>query len=76
VRGIREIAEKGGAKNADHTLNNVGAFIRWQERLAKAADEKVYYPELRDTVRRDKGQIERASESDIITQMQSTLFPE
>jgi trimethylamine---corrinoid protein Co-methyltransferase len=76
VRGIREIAEKGGAKNADHTLNNVDAFIQWQARIAKAADEKVYYPELRDTVRRDKGQIERAHESETITQMQSTLFPD
>ncbi len=50
IKGIREIAEKGGAKNADHTLHNVGSFYKWRGKLSEAAREKEYYPELRDTI--------------------------
>ncbi len=50
VKGIREIAEKGGPRNADHTLNNVGSFQKWHEKLTEAAREKEYYPMLIDVI--------------------------
>ncbi len=30
MAGIREIAEKGNPKNADHTLKNVESFMKWE----------------------------------------------
>ncbi len=76
VRGIREIAEKGGPKNADHTLNNVGAFIEWEKRLVDAAKKKVYFPHLRDTVLGDKKAYERAPEEDTAAQLQNSFYLE
>ena len=53
VSGIREIAEKGGPKNADHTLNNVDTFIKWRAKLMAMSKEKEYYPELMNTIRKE-----------------------
>jgi len=50
MEGIREIAEKGNPKNADHTLKNVEAFMKWENRINEAAKKKLYYPQLNDTV--------------------------
>ncbi len=50
LAGIREIAEKGNPKNADHTLNNVESFMKWENRINDAARKKLYYPNLSDTV--------------------------
>ena len=50
IEGIREIAEKGNPKNADHTLKNVEAFMKWEHRINEAAKKKLYYPQLNDTV--------------------------
>jgi trimethylamine--corrinoid protein Co-methyltransferase len=50
MEGIREIAEKGNPKNADHTLRNVEAFMSWEKRINDAARKKLYYPQLNDTV--------------------------
>ncbi len=50
LAGIREIAEKGNPKNADHTLNNVESFMRWEKRINAAARKKLYYPNINDTV--------------------------
>ncbi|SLM30030.1 Trimethylamine:corrinoid methyltransferase-like protein [Desulfamplus magnetovallimortis] len=58
--GIREIAEKGGPKNAEHTLRNVDAFIKWEERVNSAAREKLYFPDINDTV------IEKITRGDMI----------
>jgi len=74
VNGIREIAEKGGPKNADHTLNNVGAFYRWHERLSEAAREKEYFPDLEKGVEEKNGELERGSEEDSYTQLQDTFL--
>ena len=74
VTGIREIAEKGGPRNADHTLNNAGAFIEWRQKLADAADKKVYFPELLDTVRKDRDELKRTSKRDTSAQLQETFF--
>ncbi|MBF0201835.1 MAG: trimethylamine methyltransferase family protein [Desulfamplus sp.] len=60
MAGIREIAEKGGPKNAEHTLRNVDGFIRWEERVNSAAREKLYFPDINDTV------IARISSGDMI----------
>lgn len=76
VSGIREIAEKGGVKNADHTLNNVGAFIAWRKRLARAAEVKTYFPELRNTVHNERDQLLRVPREESATQLADTLFPE
>lgn len=48
--GIREVAEKGNPKSADHTLKNVDAFRQWSDRIRLAAKKKIYYPELDDKV--------------------------
>lgn len=76
VRGIREIAEKGGAKNADHTLNNLSAFIDWRKRLIEAADKKVYFPQLRNALQREKDELERVPKAARSTQLKDTLFPD
>ncbi len=74
VAGIREIAEKGGAKNADHTLNHVDAFIRWHRVLAEVGGEKTYFPELRDVPSDIGTGVERGSEAESITQLQETFL--
>ncbi len=50
LAGIREIAEKGNPKSADHTLKNVDAFRLWESAINAAAKKKLYYPQLNDTV--------------------------
>jgi trimethylamine--corrinoid protein Co-methyltransferase len=50
LSGIREIAEKGNPKNADHTLRNVDSFNQWEETIRQAAKKKRYYPQLNDIV--------------------------
>ena len=50
LAGIREIAEKGNPKSADHTLMNVDAFRLWENTINEAAKKKLYYPQLSDTV--------------------------
>ncbi len=48
--GIREIAEKGNPKNADHTLKNVDSFRLWEDSISQAAKKKLYYLQLNDIV--------------------------
>ena len=50
LAGIREIAEKGDPRSADHTLRNVDAFRMWEDMIRQAAEEKVYYPQLNDII--------------------------
>ncbi|ETR65295.1 MAG: hypothetical protein OMM_06091 [Candidatus Magnetoglobus multicellularis str. Araruama] len=50
LEGIREIAEKGSAKNADHTLKNVDSFRQWADTIRQAAKKKHYYPQLNDMI--------------------------
>jgi trimethylamine--corrinoid protein Co-methyltransferase len=50
LAGIREIAEKGNPKSADHTLKNVDSFRLWETAINQAARKKIYYPQLNDTV--------------------------
>ncbi len=50
LAGIREIAEKGNPKAADHTLKNVDSFRQWADIICQAAKKKLYYPQLNDTV--------------------------
>jgi len=50
LKGIREIVEKGNPKNADHTLKNVDAFMKWEEVINAAAMKRIYYPDLDDNV--------------------------
>lgn len=54
ITGIREIIEKGGPKNADHTLNNIDSFNQWYAELKKASEKKSYYPDLEDTIKTRK----------------------
>jgi trimethylamine--corrinoid protein Co-methyltransferase len=74
VSGIREIAERGGAKNADHTLNHVDAFARWHKVLAEAGEKKTYFPELKDVATYIGEEVERGSEEETITQLQETFL--
>lgn len=50
IEGIREIAEKGNPKSADHTLKNVDSFFLWESTIVQAAKKRLYYPQLNDTV--------------------------
>ena len=50
LAGIREIAEKGNPRDAEHTLNNVDSFRLWEDAIKQAAKKKVYYPQLNDVV--------------------------
>ncbi|MGD8703155.1 MAG: trimethylamine methyltransferase family protein [Desulfosarcina sp.] len=74
VSGIREIALKGGPKHADHTLDNVGAFYRWHEKLAEVARQKEYFPDLDESVAANNGELERGPDEDSITQLQDTFL--
>jgi trimethylamine--corrinoid protein Co-methyltransferase len=42
MAGIREIAEKGNPKNADHTLKNVDSFRLWETEINEIAKQKLY----------------------------------
>ncbi len=74
VSGIREIAQKGGAKYADHTLNHVDAFARWHKILEAAGEKKAYFPELRDVAADIGEEVERGPEEETITQLQETFL--
>jgi len=50
LAGIREIAEKGNPKTAEHTLKNVDSFRQWEHIIKEAAKKKLYFPQLNDTV--------------------------
>ena len=50
LEGIREVAERGNPKFAEHTLKNVDSFRQWEKVINGAAQKKRYCPELRDTV--------------------------
>ncbi|MCB2217859.1 MAG: trimethylamine methyltransferase family protein [Desulfobulbaceae bacterium] len=50
LAAIREIAEKGNPKDADHTLKNVDSFSQWEDTIRQAAKKKCYYPQLNDIV--------------------------
>jgi len=50
MEGIREIAEKGNPRNADHTLRNVEAFDDWERAIIEATRQKNPYPDIEDTV--------------------------
>jgi trimethylamine--corrinoid protein Co-methyltransferase len=50
MEGIKEIGEKGGPKNAEHTLRKVDSFINWENSINEAAQNKLYYPNINDTV--------------------------
>ncbi|MBM9602615.1 trimethylamine methyltransferase family protein [Desulfopila inferna] len=76
LSGIREIAVKGGAKNADHTLNNTGAFMKWQKQLIEMSEKKVYYPEFRNSLQKHKKNIDRTTKGERVSQLQDTLFPD
>ena len=50
LAGIREIAEKGNPKHADHTLKHVDSFSQWEDTICRAAQKHSYYPQLDDIV--------------------------
>lgn len=50
MEGIREIAEKGNPRNADHTLRNVEAFDHWERAIIEATRKRNPYPDIEDTV--------------------------
>ena len=50
MAGIREIAEKGNPRDADHTLKNVGSFNQWEDTINQAAQRRLYYPQVNDIV--------------------------
>ncbi len=50
LEGIREIAEKGNPKFAEHTLKNVDSFRQWEKIIKDAAKKKLYCPQLNDII--------------------------
>jgi trimethylamine--corrinoid protein Co-methyltransferase len=50
LSGIREMAQKGSPRVADHTLKNVDSFRQWEGIICQAAKKKLYYPQINDTV--------------------------
>ncbi|MFN2354982.1 MAG: trimethylamine methyltransferase family protein [Desulfopila sp.] len=76
LRGIREIALKRGAKNADHTLNNTGVFLNWQKKIIQMSEKKLYFPELQTSLQKEKGNELRTTQEETAQQLQETLFPD
>jgi trimethylamine--corrinoid protein Co-methyltransferase len=74
LKGIREIAEKGGVKQADHTLTNVGTFENWLKLLTTVAEEKVYFPELRNAICGKSEDFKRVPAEEDKTQLQDTFL--
>ncbi len=74
LKGIREIVQKGAPKNADHTLRNVDAFIKWRKKLSDAAEKKDYFPELQNTLRDHRKRLLRTSSEETAGQLQETFF--
>jgi trimethylamine--corrinoid protein Co-methyltransferase len=74
VQGIQEIAEKGGPKHADHTLNNVDAFFKWHARLNEAAQKKEYFPDLEEAAQVKEPYVARGDEEESVTQLQDTFL--
>jgi len=72
--GIRETVEKGGAKNADHTLQNVDAFAKWHQVLTEAGEKKAYFPELKDVAAEIGEDVKRGPEDETIAQLQDTFL--
>lgn len=60
MEGIKEVAEKGGPKNAEHTLRNVDSFMKWENTINSAARKKLYFPNINDSV------IEMISRGDMV----------
>jgi trimethylamine--corrinoid protein Co-methyltransferase len=58
LAGIREIAEKGNPKDADHTLTHVDSFRQWADTIRQASAKKRYYPQLNDTLIDPKESVE------------------
>lgn len=50
MEGIREIAEKGGPKNAEHTLRKIDSFNNWEKLVNFAAETRLYDPGIKDSV--------------------------
>lgn len=48
--GIKEVVEKGGPMNTDHTLKNVDSFRLWLDMICQESENKTYYPQLNDIV--------------------------
>lgn len=69
ITGIREIIQKGGPKNADHTLNNIDSFNQWHKMLVRQSEEKAYYPNLTDTIKYRSNGVERISQKDHQSQL-------
>jgi len=76
LAGILEIAVKKSPRNADHTRKNLQAFAKWHQRLIEASDQKDYFPDLLNTVKREKEKFKRASEEDTVSQLKETFFIE
>ena len=74
VTGIREIAEKGGAKNADHTLSHVDAFAGWHKVLAQAGAAKIDFTKPVDMAAGMAEAVARCPEEESITQLQETFL--
>jgi trimethylamine--corrinoid protein Co-methyltransferase len=69
IAGIREIIQKGGPKNADHTLNNIDSFNQWHAKLVEQSEKKIYYPNLKDTIKSRHNKIKRVNDKDHETQL-------
>jgi trimethylamine--corrinoid protein Co-methyltransferase len=69
IKGIREIMEKGGPKNADHTLNNIDSFNQWYAALLEASQKKIYCPDLGDKI---KGRVRRTDPEEHERQLAKT----
>lgn len=74
LNGIREIAQKGGAKNADHTLKNIGTFLIWLKKIEEMSKERTYYPELKDSMQNSQGNHLRTPKEERSQQLQETFF--
>lgn len=69
ISGIREIIQKGGPKNADHTLNNIDSFNQWNKKLAQLSEKKTYYPKLANTIIYHRNDDKRMSSEDHNSQL-------
>ena len=50
MEGIKEIADKGSPKNTEHNLRKVDSFSNWEKSINEAAENRLCYPNIKDTV--------------------------
>ena len=57
-------------------MNNTGVFLNWQKKIIEMSEKKVYFPELQNSLQKEKGNELRTTQEETAQQLQETFFPD